>query len=109
MDKSFHLYNVAKEIEDKFNSLLKSGKMRLSLNLEEASNRRNVQIDEEWDEDILQEKRDEFYKDKKYTCKKCKIIKPRHQFCHSRLNEEGISHHCKDCEIKYKKGLIVRG
>lgn len=109
MDKSFHLYNVAKEIEDKFNSLLKSGKMRLIPTLEESSNRRNVQIDEEHDEDILEANRDEYYKDKSYTCVRCKTLKSRKEFFHLRYNEEGISHHCKVCEMKYKKGLIERG
>ena len=60
MNKSFHIYNIEKQIEEKFNSLLKTGKMSITLTLEESSIRRNLQINEEHDEDILQEKRDEY-------------------------------------------------
>jgi hypothetical protein len=109
MDKSFHLFNVQKEIEDKFNSLLKSGKMSFTLTLEESTSRRNVEIQEEHDEDILCQKRDEYYKNKTYKCIKCKCIKPRHEFFRLRDNEEGISNHCKVCEMKYKRNIIERG
>lgn len=101
MDKSFHLYNVEKEINEKFDSLLKSGKMSLTLTLQESTIRRNVQIDEEHDEDILLAKRNEFYKDKKYTCKKCKIIKSRQEFFHQKISYEGIKDICKVCEMKH--------
>jgi hypothetical protein len=109
MDKSFHLFNVQKEIEDKFNSLLKSGKMSLTLTLEESTSRRNVEINEEFDEDILCQKRDEYYINKKYTCTKCKQIKPRQEFFRLRENEEGIAHHCKVCEMKYYKKMNDKG
>lgn len=109
MNKSFHLFNVQKEIEDKFNSLLKSGKMSLTLTLEESTSRRNVEIQEEHDEDILCQKRDEYYSNKNYTCTKCKCIKSRSEFFRLRENEEGISHHCKVCEMKYKNKMNDKG
>jgi hypothetical protein len=108
MNKSFHIYNIEKQIEEKFNSLLKSGKMSITLTLEESSIRRNLQINEEHDEDILQEKRDEYYKNKIYLCNKCKCTKPRSEFFHDRDRGEGIQSHCKLCEINYKKSRIVR-
>lgn len=109
MNKIYQRLQIEKDINDNFNKLLKSGKMKLNLSLEEASNRRNVQIDEEHDEDILQAKRDEYYKDKSYTCVRCKKVKSREEFFRLRENAEGISHHCKSCECKYKKSLIERG
>ena len=103
MDKSFHIYNIEKQIEEKFNSLLKSGKMYITPTLQESTIRRNVDIDEEHDEDILQLKRDEYYKDKTYKCTKCKCIKSRSEFFHDRKNAEGIESHCKVCEMNYKR------
>jgi hypothetical protein len=109
MNKSFHIYNIERQIEDKFNSLMKSGKMSITPTLQESTIRRNIQIDEEHDEDILQAKRDEYYKDKTYKCVKCKAIKMRSEFFHLRDNAEGISSHCKVCEMKYKRSMIERG
>jgi hypothetical protein len=97
MNKSFHLFNVQKEIEDKFNLLMKSGKMSLTLTLEESIIRRNVEINDEHDEDILEMKRDEYYKDYVYNCRRCKKIKSRKEFFHTQKNTSGIGSTCKQC------------
>ena len=83
--------------------------MNITLTEKESVNRRNIQIDEEYDEILLEKRRDEYYKNKTYKCIKCKCIKPRQEFFRLRDNEEGISNHCKVCEMKYKRNIIERG
>lgn len=97
MNKIYQRLKIQKEIEDKFNLLMKSGKISLNLTLEESIIRRNIEINDEHDEDILEMKRDEYYKDYVYKCRKCKKIKTRKEFFHTQRNSSGISSQCKQC------------
>jgi hypothetical protein len=97
MNKSFHLFNVQKQIEDNFSLLMKSGKISLNLTLEESIERRNIEINDEHDEDILEMKRDEYYKDYIYNCRICKQPKSRKEFFHTQKNTSGIGSTCKQC------------
>lgn len=97
MNEIYQRLQVQKQIEDNFNLLMKSGKMSLTLTLEESIIRRNVQISDEHDEDILEMKRDEYYKDYVYKCRKCKKNKSRKEFFHTQKNTSGIGSTCKEC------------
>ena len=102
MNKIYQRLQVQKQIEDNFNLLMKSGKMSLTLTLEESTNRRNVEIYDEHDEDILEMKRDEFYKDYVYKCRECKKNKQRKEFFHQQSSTSGIFSVCKECYMKQK-------
>jgi len=109
MNNIYQSFNIQKEINEKFDSLMKSGKMSLTITLEESTKRGNVDITEPHDEDILQAKRDEYYINKTYKCNKCKEIKSRQEFFHLAKNGEGISHKCKTCEMKYLNDSKQKG
>ena len=97
MKKTYQSLQIEKEINEKFDALMKSGKMSLNLTLQESTNRRNVEINDEHDEDILEMKRDEYYKDYVYKCRKCKKIKQRKEFFHQQSSASGIFSICKEC------------
>jgi len=97
MKNIYQLLQIEKEINEKFDALMKSGKMSLNLTLEESTNRRNVEINDEHDEDILEMKRDEFYKDYVYKCRECKKNKQRKEFFHQQSSTTGIFSVCKEC------------
>jgi hypothetical protein len=102
-------YQIEKEINEKFNSLMKSGKLSLTLTLEECTNKRNVEINEPYDEDLLYKKRDEFYNNKLYTCRGCLQVKPRSEFFHTKYLKSGINSRCKICEIEYIRANKHKG
>ena len=51
MEKIYSKLKRQEEINAKFNDLLKSGKMKLNISLEQSTKRRNIVIDDEFDED----------------------------------------------------------
>jgi uncharacterized protein YicC (UPF0701 family) len=104
-----NLYQIEKDINEKFNSLFKSGKLSLTLTLEESIKKINIQIDEPHDEDILQMKRDEYFKNKLHTCRTCKKIKSREEFFHTKYMKSGVSSRCKQCEMEYIRANKDKG
>ena len=61
MEKIYSKLKRQEEINAKFNDLLKSGKMKLNISLEQSTKRRNIVIDDEFDEDQLTARRNEYY------------------------------------------------
>lgn len=104
-----NLYQIEKEINEKFDSLFKSGKLSLTLTLEESIKKINIQIHEPHDEDILKAKRDEYYKNKLHTCRSCKKIKSREEFFHTKYLKSGINSRCKQCEFEYIRANKHKG
>ena len=79
--------------------------MKLNISLEQSTKRRNIVIDDEFDEDQLTARRNEYYSTKEIKCTKCNIVKSYSLYFKCRENANGIQGHCKDCEMLYIESL----